>query len=413
MLKQLIFAVMLLISGLSIAQNGTTSPYSFFGIGEQKFKGTAENRSMGGMSVYSDSIHLNFQNPAGVAKLQVVNYTLGGSYKYVSQITDTEKQNATSTNLDYLAFGVPLGKFGASFGILPYSVVGYKIKLESEAVTNQYSGEGGLNKVFLTLAYNFSPEFSFGIDANYNFGNIERKVIITEEGLELGTREVTSSNLLGFSFNIGAIYTTKLNDYLQLTTTATYSPATDFTAQNSRTLSSISISETGNVLPLDFREIPLDDTEITFPSQFTFGAGLGNSKHWFIGAQYINLKTSNFNDPIFNVGTVKFTDANKYRIGGFYIPNYNSLTSYWHRIVYRGGIRYEENGINVRGEDINEFGISFGVGLPIGKFYSNLNIGFEIGSRGTTTNGLVKENFFNTFLSISLNDKWFEKRYID
>jgi hypothetical protein len=110
---------------------------------------------------------------------------------------------------------------------------------------------------------------------------------------------------------------------------------------------------------------------------------------------------------------VEFIDANRYRIGGFFIPNYNSISSYWHRVVYRAGARYEENGINVSGEDINEFGISFGVGLPVGRFYSNLNLGFEIGSRGTTNNGLVKENFFNTFISLSLNDKWFEKRYID
>ena len=172
MLKQIIFAVMLFFSVLSIAQNGTTSPYSFFGIGEQKFKGTAENRAMGGMSVYSDSIHLNFQNPASVAKLKLVNYALGGSYKYVTQITEAEKQNATSTNLDYLAFGLPIGKFGVSFGVLPYTAVGYKLELESETINSQYSGEGGLNKVFLALAYNITPEFSFGIDANYNFWNI-------------------------------------------------------------------------------------------------------------------------------------------------------------------------------------------------------------------------------------------------
>ena len=92
MLKQIIFAVMLLITGISIAQNGTTSPYSFFGIGEQKFKGTAENRAMGGLSVYSDSIHLNIQNPASVAKLQLVNYAVAGSYKYVTQSTETEEQ---------------------------------------------------------------------------------------------------------------------------------------------------------------------------------------------------------------------------------------------------------------------------------------------------------------------------------
>jgi len=413
MLKQFIFAGMLFITGFSISQNGTTSPYSFFGIGEQKFKGTAENRAMGGMSVFADSIHLNFQNPAGVAKLKYVNYTIGGSYKYVGQITDAETQYATSTNLDYLALGIPLGKFGASFGVLPFTAVGYKLELESETVISQYTGEGGLNKVFLALAYNFTPNFSFGIDANYNFGNIDRKVIVSDEDLEFGTREVTNSNLLGFNFNLGAIYNTMLNDYLNLTATVTYSPATDFTTQNSKTLSSISISETGAILPVDFRVIPLDNSEITFPSQLSIGAGIGSPKRWFLGAQYINLKTSNFNDPTFNVGTVQFNDASKYRMGGFFIPNYNSLTSYWHRIVYRGGIRYEENGFSVRGEDINEFGISFGVGLPIGRFYSNLNIGFEIGSRGTTTNGLVKENFFNTFLSISLNDKWFEKRYID
>ena len=86
MLKQIVFAVMLIISGVTIAQNGTTSPYSFFGIGEIKFRGTAENRSMGGMGVYSDSIHLNIQNPASVANLKLVNFTSGGSYKYVDQI---------------------------------------------------------------------------------------------------------------------------------------------------------------------------------------------------------------------------------------------------------------------------------------------------------------------------------------
>ncbi len=413
MLKRLIFAVMLVISGLSIAQNGTTSPYSFFGIGEQKFKGTAENRAMGGMSVFADSIHLNFQNPAGVAKLKLINYTLGASYKYVAQITDDETQNATSTNLDYLAFGIPLGKFGASFGVLPITVVGYKLQLESETVISQYSGEGGSNRVFFALAYNFTPKFSFGIDANYNFGNIDRNVLITEEDIELGIREIKRSSILGFSFNIGALYNTMINDNLQFSASSTYSPATKFTTENSKILSSITISEFGNVIPLDLREIPLDDSEITFPPKFTIGAGIGSPKRWFAGVQYIKLKTSNFNDPTFNVGTVKFQDANNYRIGGFLVPNYNSISSYWDRVVYRAGFRFEENGINVRGEDINEFGISFGVGLPIGRFYSNLNIGFEVGSRGTTTNSLVKENFFNTFLSISLNDKWFEKRYID
>ena len=97
-------------------------------------------------------------------------------------------------------------------------------------------------------------------------------------------------------------------------------------------------------------------------------------------------------------------------MGGFYIPNYNSFGNYWKRVVYRAGIRFEETGITVRGEDINEFGISFGVGLPVGGFFSNANLGIEVGKKGTTNQNLVEENFINFQISLSLNDRWFVKR---
>ena len=229
----------------------------------------------------------------------------------------------------------------------------------------------------------------------------------------LGIRENIKSDLLGFNFNFGAEYKTLISEDLQLTTTATYSPATKFKVQGIRNITSVLISATGAVVPIDDREQILEDVEVTFPSQITIGAGLGSPKKWFISGQYTNTKTSNYNDPTLNFGTVEFVDSNKYRIGGFFIPRYNSLTSYWHRAVYRLGVRYEETGINLRGENINEYGISFGVGLPVGRLFSNVNVGFELGSKGTTSQGLVKENFFNTFISLSLNDRWFEKRYID
>ena len=76
-------------------------------------------------------------------------------------------------------------------------------------------------------------------------------------------------------------------------------------------------------------------------------------------------------------------------------------------------VRFEETGININNESINEFGISFGMGLPVGRRFSNLNLGFEFGQRGTKNAGLVKETFFNAFISLSLNAKWFEKRYFD
>ncbi|MCY1380410.1 hypothetical protein D9M69_682310 [compost metagenome] len=54
--------------------------------------------------------------------------------------------------------------------------------------------------------------------------------------------------------------------------------------------------------------------------------------------------------------------------------------------------------------------MTMGLGLPIGGSFSNINVGFEYGRRGTTHAGLIKETYANIFVSLSLNDRWFVKR---
>lgn len=413
MLKRLLIVFTLLFSVSFLAQQGTTSPYSFFGIGSLKFKGTVENRSMGGLGVYSDSIHLNIQNPAAVSELELVNFSIAGSHKFNTLSTEQETQRVTTTTLDYLAIGIPMGKFGASFGLIPYTSSGYKLQSQSDVATTQYSGSGGLNKIFVALSYRLFKGLSVGIDANYDFGNIENTAISTQEDIQFGTQEINRSDLLGFSFNFGALYKTMLTEELESVSSFTYTPETDFASENSRTISTILTLPNGNFTTIDNRDIVVSDTDFTFPSQFTLGTGIGKPKKWFLGGEYTSQKTSNFTNRTFELDNVTFEDASKFKLGGFYIPNYNSFTSYWKRIVYRAGFRFEETGININGEAIDEFGISFGLGMPLRRSFSNVNLGFEIGRRGTQNNGLVSENFFNIFVSLSLNDKWFEKRYYD
>ncbi len=122
---------------------------------------------------------------------------------------------------------------------------------------------------------------------------------------------------------------------------------------------------------------------------------------------------------------VGYEDASRFSAGGFFIPDYSSFTSYWKRIVYRLGVRYEETGLLVKDIPLNDFGISFGLGLPLGApipttnslqyagMFSNVNIGFELGRRGTTTYGRIEEDYFKVSISLSLNDKWFVKRKYD
>ena len=53
MIKKLVLVFIAFFAIQSYAQQGTASPYSFYGIGSLKFKGTVENRSMGGLSIYT------------------------------------------------------------------------------------------------------------------------------------------------------------------------------------------------------------------------------------------------------------------------------------------------------------------------------------------------------------------------
>lgn len=412
MFRKIIVGVFLLIAGVVVAQEGTTSPYSFYGVGILQFRGTAENRAMGGIGVFSDSIHLNLKNPAGYAGLKLVNFSMGASLQNSTQKTDTESQGVSTTSFDYLAMGIPMGKFGMGFGIMPYTTVGYHFFSDTGQQLTDYTGNGGINKAFLSLGYQITPDLALGVDGSYNFGKIEGTAISQHADLQYGTRTYSKSEIYGFSFKVGAIYKKMITDKLELTGSATFTPGTDFKSDNYKRVATVSIMPTG-IITVDERKLDLGQTTSSIPSLFSVGAGISKPKNWGVAAEYTFQKTSSFNNESFPEGDIVYQDASKFSLGGYYIPNYTSFGNYLERVTYRAGMRYQQTGFTVDGHDINEFGISFGLGLPVGRLFSNFNLGVELGQRGTTDFGLIQENFFNTFLSFSLNDRWFEKRFID
>jgi len=433
MIKKLVLVFIAFIAVQSYAQESSASPYSFYGIGSLKFKGTVENASMGGLSIYSDSIHINLRNPASYAGKNIayygnesrpVKYTIGGSHINTKLTSDTNSDKVSSSTLNYLAISIPMGKFGFGFGILPFTSVGYKLetKNENNDVLNRFRGDGGVNKAYFSLGYQITNDLSIGTDISYNFGNIKNSTIefgYNNEGqpLQRQSRENNRSDLSGLSFNIGLIYKKMLNDKIELISGLTYTPKSNLNSNNERSISTITISNiTGQEFVLNTIEVDLgtlETTDLNLPSKFSFGAGIGQAHMWFVGAEYTLLNASEFSNVLYSSTETVYEDASAFSLGGFYIPKYNSFTSYFKRVVYRAGIRFENTGLNINSETINEFGISFGLGLPIGNAFSNANIGVEIGNRGTTDNNLIKENFVNFQISFSLNDRWFQKRKYD
>ncbi len=414
MIQRLLVIVLVCITSTTIAQEATSSPYSFFGIGSLNFRGTVENRSMAGISMYSDSIHLNLQNPSGIAHLKLVTFSVGGAHKYVSQETVNEQGSASSTSINYIALGMPISdRMGAGFGILPLTSVGYNVENQAVDGNVQNRGQGGMNKVYLNFAYRINDNFSLGVDANYNFGNIINNTLLSNPDVEFATRETNRSNLSGFSVNFGATYRKMLNDKLELFSAITYTPETNLNSENFRQFASVFVPNQNFQIDVDVRDVDVEDSKLTLPSELTLGVGVGEPRKWFIGGEFTTQNTTNFSNRAFELDNVEFSTASRYKLGGFYVPRHTTVSNYFNRITYRAGVRYEDTGLIINNENINEFGITFGVGLPVGRMFSNFNVGFEVGSRGTTNNGLVKENFFNTIISLSLNDRWFIKTLLD
>ncbi len=434
MIKKLVLVFIAVITIHSYGQQGTTSPYSFYGIGSIKFKGTVENRSMGGLSIYNDSIHVNLRNPASYAgdnlavwgnESRPVKFAVGGSYTSTDLKSSTSSDNASSSTFDYLAVNIPLGKFGFGFGMLPYTSVGYKLESinASGDIENRFEGEGGLNKAFLGFGYQLAKGLIAGVDFQYNFGNVQNSIVAYQysDGIptQYQSRESNRSDLSGLNLNFGLSYKTMISQKLELVSSLAYSPESSVASKNERSISTITINSEGqefvrNTIETDLESIGLEETDLVLPSRLSFGAGIGEPRKWFVGAETTFLKTSKFSNELFSNGT-SYEDAYSFSLGGFYIPQYNSFSSYWKRIVYRAGIRTEETGLNINNESIKEFGISFGVGIPVGdaRLFSNANFGFEIGKRGTKKSNLIQENFINFQLSLSLNDRWFNKRKYD
>lgn len=424
MIKKIIVSISLLFSLVSFAQNGTSSPYSFYGIGDVRFKGTVENTSMGGLAIVPDSIHLNIINPAMYSSLKLTTYAVGGTFTVNKLTTDSQSEKAQRTALDYLAVGIPMKKLGIGFGLIPYSSVGYNLKssiIDSNLIrTDSYDkGDGGVNKVFLGFGYQLTKGLSIGADVQYNFGQINTQNIairydVNGFPIQYASKEVNKSIVNGANITTGVSYQSKLNKKINLFASAIYSPSSNVNLTNTRT---VSLVQTVNGVDAgvvgDPVEIGVPSTKLSLPSKFTFGLGLGDSTKWIIGTELIFQNSSNFGNRFSDIANVSYQNATKLTIGGYYIPNHKSFTNYFSRVVYRGGLRYENTGLVVNNTSIKDQAVTLGIGMPLRGTFSNINIGVEFGNRGTKSAGLVDENYMNINVGLSLNDRWFVKRKYD
>ena len=412
----LLFLLALQITFLS-AQVNSSSPYSRYGIGDISNNGFGQSQAMGGIGIgVRTNKHINVLNPASYTSVDslafLFEFGLENQFKMFSTTNETSSSNYA--NLQYLAFEFPVTKWWASStGIMPYSNIGYNLKNTStltglDTVETFYNGYGGVNQFYFGNSFTVIKNLSIGANISYLFGSLNQ----LNSAIFINDNDATDIFIekqiyVGdFNFDFGTQYTLDLKNNSSLTIGATYGLQNDLSA--SQNLVTTGIVNSGGTTAADtLAFLDNEDGIISIPSKLGLGFTYVLKNKLIIGVDY---SMQDWSDASVFGKNDSLTTSNVIRVGIEYVPASKNSLSYYKRISYRAGLKYDNTYLNINGNQISDIGISFGVGLPLRRTQTSLNIAVEVGQRGTNTNNLLKENYARFSLNLTLADKWFKKK---
>jgi len=427
-----IFVLSFIALGASMeAQSIGNSPYAAFGIGDVKYDNTIDITSMGGISTaYINDFNnkFNFSNPAANSNLGLTSFSVEATNEnnfYKSDFQDT-KSTKHSTYLSNISLAFPISKsvkFG--LGYQPYSSKSYDVvrqtTLEDNSVqANRFQGKGTLSTVQAALGVNLTEEFALGLRTNYYFGNLYDVEELTYSNAELISGYETKNKVSSFNFTAGTTYQKRLENDRKLTVGATYTFGT--TGEMETSFKNSTYYYLGTEVPQNesIIEQKTSNDKNLIPTEASLGLGYGSEGKWFYSAQmnYRKGETINYLGQPF-----AYQDSYRVAAGGWILPNYNDFRNYFNRVTYRFGAYYEKGHLSLQpngassASDINKFALTGGVFLPFSESNVNrlngMDVGLEVGKRGTLENNLINQTFVNLRIGLNFADRWFQKRQYD
>lgn len=439
-----VFTVFILLASYSNAQSDLASPYTVFGPGMANYTQTVSQAGMGGAGVaLFDPYKMNFSNPANQAyHLETIFETSGKGTHSTFSTNDGEFENQSFllNNLS-LSFPIKRGVWGMSIGLQPYTTVGYDVlttlpnpDLGIDPVT-KYTGDGGISQGYLSMGHKFFNKvdsarnvrsLALGATFNFNFGTVDnnRQLSFPGDVSSVGIRIEESTLLRDASFDLGMQYQTNIikrtqdrNRYLKLLLGATYALGMDLNAQRSSYAYNFTQSSLfpGDTLYANEREKGI----IHVPTKYTIGMGLdyvtAQRRRYRLAIDYSSQNWSEYKEEFASENRqFQFQDSWRISTGFEYTPELGA-TEYLRTVEYRLGFDYEKSNLNLRGTDINDLGMSFGLSLPLhhrrGLTKSTFHIAGKYGVQGTTDNNLIQENYFRIFVGFSFTphfrNRWF------
>jgi len=415
---------LLLTIGSATSQTRTYSPYSRYGLGELNHRGYGSNNSMGGVGIgIRNANGLNSLNPASYSAMDSMSFFLevGLSSHSQSLKSGDQSQSFSDIDFDYFAFGFPIHKkIGISIGIKPVAQSGYQFQTKgniTEPTIQTSMGAGNISSLFGGVGYEIIPNLSVGANVSFWFGSVYHKSYSyftnSPESQIYGIKNEHKTNSL--LLDLAAQYTINLSDRKSFTLGATYSPSLPSNGTSSRLKAygtSIGIERElfnfNNIIENETDTTKWSDVNFELPSKAGIGIAYNIKDKLTLAADFSLEKWGSVVFPDKNI--TKTADASKFAFGAEWIPNERTGTKYFQRIRYRAGFHYDNEYIMIDNNQLQNYGMSVGLGLPLRRSKTSVNIGYEYGNRGTFKKDALKETYQRITLSLTMHEFWFIKR---
>ncbi len=414
----IVLAITLLIGSDSIAQF-VKSPYSRNGLGDLLFQGLPNNFAMGEVGIgTSTPWHINLQNPSFLINNTFSTFQVGisGDFRNYESTSGSGSESAASLRFLAMSFPVINKKWTTSFALLPLSTVNYNTFSEepiddSTIGITQFQGEGGLSQLVWSNGFRIYKTLAMGFKASYVFGNIERESRIQLLGEDFNSNyaisyieETTYSDV---NLSIGLSYRVFLDENKKaLNFGGVYDFSNTLEGNENRYYQRLSLA--GSAIQ-DQIISEGQKNSFTLPRSFGLGISYEILGKFTLGADYRAQSWGSSNQESNEVLLRNITNL---ALGASWTPDFQSVNNYLKRGSYRLGVNLKQLPYLVNNTEINDFGINFGVSLPV-SIYSSMDLAFKFGQRGTVDNNLIQEKYFQVVIGATINDRWFIKRRYD
>lgn len=414
---------------ISAQENQTVSLLSNIGLGTVFSESTVEQKAQGDVNVVgNDNVeYASIANPALLANLRLTSLRFEGKGSGANIETSNQEYTSSVFSVSNISFAFPLGKYGGfGTGLRVNSATGFEV----DAPTNYNKGSGSVNEVYFGTGFKVIKGLSLGAQFSYLFGKNEKlqafktasKVSINEDVY----------NVKGSSFRVGARYLHHINkkvkaqfgtyfvfeNEIEANGTNEFYEAVETGVDNNflRFATTQIIDGLQVSVPVTLSSNSITGTQVN-PLKTVLGLGIGEDQKWFVNASYqfqdaVAYSGNTFNSTI-NLGNVGFEKSNQLSIGGYIVPEKYAYKKYLKRIIYRAGFKYANTGIVLENESLKNIGMSFGLGLPVGRKVTYINLTGEVGRLGDKSKNNYQETYMNLGLSFTLSDFWFKKSVID